>query len=348
MGDGRYYTWDQLINIIFWTAFIICLVIVLMLNIYKNERYKTYMVALGGCLSIGLVSAFSREVAYHFIIFEGSKILYLVSFGAYVLTQWMLMRNIASVSRLVRVAMGTFLLVCWFAIWQMGSMVVLAVPFLAQYVWISYKLVTYQVSAGVFTAVKHHMLDYVFIVSMTGEVMFTNDNVTRSGLFKVVDRVDWTDISSLFVSSTIVRQAFSKKLIRIECNPVVYVQYHRKAIYQKGNVVGYIMTFVDISELITMLDRLDEKRKQARTVNQQLEKNKEIVYEVEKEKEIEHLLAMVAHDQQKAMIMIQNRLRKIDITDGDFIQMVDQISAETKKELAEVRAVVTSYSQYYL
>jgi hypothetical protein len=129
---------------------------------------------------------------------------------------------------------------------------------------------------------------------------------------------------------------------------IIYMGYSKKSIIKNNKLAGYIITFTDITELINMLDELNMKQSETVKANTKLSHYKEIVYDIEKEKEINNLLDEIANNQQKSMLELKCDIDDVKISlDEDFIQKISKIITNAKHDLQDVRKAVTAYMNYY-
>lgn len=348
MGDGRYYTPEQFFAIISITGLIIVLVIALMLNFYKVEKYKKSIRFLGILLAVSLTSKYIVEIAYFdstILLFDYldklSILLYLI------INMQMLVRNKEDRSFMVLVYVLLLIIpITGIKLIQIEHKLLYGI-YLFHYLLISNRLTKYKVSASVFSDVKKHMLDYVYIISTSGQVIFKNDKIINAPTFKDAMFIDIDNISDIFINETTIRNDFSKQFIEVASENTLYFHYHKKALLNKKEIVGYIMTFVDITHLISMLDELSENRERSKKTNLELDRYKDIVYEIEKEKEINILLDEIANNQQKSMYILKNNIEKLNINEQCFLEDLDTISEKAKLDLSDVRKAVTSYINYY-
>ncbi|MCT4543660.1 MAG: hypothetical protein N4A63_08975 [Vallitalea sp.] len=350
MGDGRYYTSEQFFNIILFTTLIIFVVITFMFNLYKVEKYKKYITALGSLLGVSLVSAFISEVAYSIPVIIASDYLKSIALLAYLIgNTFLLFKNKDDKNFIVPIYIILLLIPIVVIIKSKIEINITYILYVAIYIFISNRFAKYKVSSSVFADVKKLMLDYVFIISIHGDVIFRNDKTINLDIFKESKIIDVDDISEMFTYETTIRKAFSKQFIKVyaDNDNILYFQYHKKEILDKGKLAGYILTFVDITNLISMLDELSENREKTKKINLELDKYKDIVYDIEKEKEINNLLDDIANNQQKSMYILKKHLEELDINDDYFLDDLDNISEIAKSNLSDVRAAVTSYIKYY-
>jgi hypothetical protein len=351
MGDGRYYTPEQFFSVLLFTSLIIFTVVIFMLSLYKVDRYKKWILTIFGLLGVSLLSAFIAEVAYAQTrinlmnaLSKGTLICYLLVSLVFDFRYFMKDRNDRAF-----VAVTVFLFLFPFGIYVMRPDLVnvVYVIFVLDSIFLSHRFVKYRVSSSVFSDVKKLMLDYVFIIGINGEVIFKSDKVGNSPFFKESTRINSEKIESLFTNAAIMRNAFGKQLIKLNGDEIHYFQYHKKEIFDKGKIAGYILTFTDITELVTMLDQLRSKQEETSKINKELTRQKEIVYGLEREKEINSLLDEIVGTQQKAMHDLKYKIEKLNIEDDDFFEKTEALISNAKSDLKDVRDVVTAYINYY-
>lgn len=361
MGDGRYYSLGQFFNIIILTLAVIFLTVNLMLAFYKEERHGKGLSLAGGLLLVALVGRFLAEVAVSPIRIElGNYLFYGMSIGHIVMCIAIDIRYLVEAKKSQTInwrtpnrktmsyIMGTVVLILGVLFlvkvdWRIPIVVILTghFGFLVSY------LTEYRISSSIFTDVKKLMLDYVFIVGVEGEILFKNDRVAESTFFKKVVSIDKENIGDLFKGRVVFRQDFAKQFIKVEGDTTAYFQYNQKSLKEKGQPVAYILTFVDISELVNMLDQIEAQHHQATELNNQLARYKEKVYELEREKEINNLLDEIADNQRKSLLILEEKIGQLKITDDSFDEQVEQLIFLAKADLKDVRQAVTTYIDYY-
>lgn len=191
------------------------------------------------------------------------------------------------------------------------------------------------------------MYDYVFIVDAKGDVIFKNDKTMDSTLFNESVEIKGDYIEAIFCDNVVIRNVFGEKFIKVSGKEIHYFKHHKKEIFDNEKVAGYILTFVDITELITMLDELSRKKEETSKRNTELHKHKEIVYDLEREKEINTLLEEITETQQKAILILKEKISKLNLRDDDFIPEIEKLILTAKSDLKDVREVVTAYINYY-
>ncbi|QRN85758.1 hypothetical protein JR334_00495 [Clostridia bacterium] len=350
MGDSRYYSPEQFFSIIVFTALIIMLTISFMLSIYKVERYKKTILTTSGMLGLSILSSFIAMVAHRptdVFNFQALSVAFLIIYILLLFIFFTLdyMKN-RDCSMLIIFSTLFFIPTVGFIV-NPGIKSFLYPLFVANSIVLSNKFVKYRVSSSVFSDVKKLMLDYVFIIGTSGEVIYESDKISASTIFKKLKRIDVNHIESIFCKPILTRNTFGKQFIKLEGDELFYFQYHIKEIFDKEKLAGYILTFTDITELIAMLDELRDKQTELATINRELIKTKEIVYAIEREKEIENLFDDIVGTQHQAMQELKSNIEKLNITDENFIPEIEKLIFVAKANLKDVRNVVTAYSSYY-
>ncbi|MCT4565331.1 MAG: hypothetical protein N4A68_13590 [Maledivibacter sp.] len=206
----------------------------------------------------------------------------------------------------------------------------------------------YRVSASIFNDVRNLMMDYVFITEENGKIIYKNNRVEKVGIFRNINSVDIEDIRLIFNKEVVIRDSYKNQFVKYLGDEIIYMGYSKKSIIKNNKLAGYIITFTDITELINMLDELNMKQSETVKANAKLSHYKEIVYDIEKEKEINNLLDEIANNQQKSMLELKCDIDDVKISlDGDFIQKISKIITNAKHDLQDVRKAVTAYMNYY-
>lgn len=351
MGDGRYYTSEQFFNMICLTTLIIFMSIGFMLCLYKVERFKQWIRGIGCLLGIALISNFVAEIAYqqqHIQFFHGLSEAGIVLHGMLCIGFYIrYFRKEAKDKRVWVVAIPLFCLPSGMFLVNPKLENIAYLLFVVHFMVLSNRFVKYRVSSSLFSDVKLQMLDYVFIVDINGNIMFRNNKVLDAKLFKQIDKIDVNNVEDIFFGDVVSRTAFGKQFIKLMEENTHYFQYQKKALFDKGKLAGHILTFVDITDLICMLDELHEKQEELATINTELMKYQEIVYDIEKEKEVNHLLGDIANNQQKAMVELKEEIQALALDDEKVMEKIETLLIKAKIDLKNVREAVSAYMNYY-
>lgn len=214
---------------------------------------------------------------------------------------------------------------------------------------VAYYFMPYKVSSSIIQNVKDLMLDYVFIIDSSGKIMYRNHDVEDSTIFKKTTFINLQKIESIFSKEVIKRETYNKQFFKYSDEKTLYFSYSEKMILNKGIIAGHIITFVDITSLIEMLDQLKLKQQETEHMHNELSRYSKIVYNVEKEKEVNTLLTEIAQNQQKSMQSLKRALASLQKNSSEDCFMIDveQVIIDAKRDLVEVRQAVSAYMSYY-
>lgn len=214
-----------------------------------------------------------------------------------------------------------------------GLMVMYALLILKQ-------LTVKQLKSKLFHKIEHLIKDYVIITNNHHEIVYANKPYQLSDWFQQHPIVE-KSITSVFVDPVKEIQAYQQQwLYLMKANR--YFIYQSKKIEHQNHITGYLHTLIDMTSLYELLETLKQQEEETKKVNQQLQRYKGLVYELEKEKEIQILTEEIMSNQQAAMLMIKEKLGEINDTSD-----LSQIILEAKDNLRDVRKAVTTYMNYY-
>lgn len=352
MGDGRYYTPEQFFNMIFFTILIIYIVISLMIYLYKGSKNNKSLLLAEIILGLSVICRFIEEIVYKQSAIDFFGFVSNMFLWVYILTYLMFFSYMVVKRCLDRFIFITFILLFGIpfilALSGSGSDRIIYLLFNINFSVVSTRFMPYRVSSSIFGAVKDFILDYVFITDEDGYIIYKNTGVIKSDFFKDINKIDIRNIENNFSNEVIMRSAYDKTLIKYINGNETYFQYNKKELLKANEIVGYIITFIDITELINMLDQLKIKQEETTRANSKLTKYKEIVYDIEKEKEINNLLSEIADNQYTSMRKLKENINLLrDNIDDDFYNKIADIIQHAKGDLHDVRKAVTAYMNYY-
>lgn len=210
--------------------------------------------------------------------------------------------------------------------------------------------VSYGITPFAFDRIKSVIGDYVFVTDINGKIVFKNNLANQSDLF--------ADSDTLKIES--LHEAFSGSIVHKRDHGVEYIQLNQDTakrcfsircsqLKDNETVIGTIITFVEITELIAILNELKEQEAKTRRNNDKLKDYKEIVYDLEKEKEINTLLEEIVKVQEKNMFEVLGRIDNCEskINDKQLTEYLEDTISRIQCNLSEVRKAVTAYSQHY-
>lgn len=355
MGDGRYYTTEQFFNIIFFTILIIFIVISLMVCLYKSSKNNKSLIFTQLSLGLSIVCRFIEEIAYKQNTMEFFSFMSDIFLWTYIITYLILITFLFAKKNLDKFsAVTTILLFGLPVVLQLSGKneleKLIYILFNINFSVISTRFMPYRISSSIFGSVKDFILDYVFITDENGYIIYKNTRVMNSNIFNKTNIFDVENIQKIFRAEVTTRIAYDKAFIKYvgSREMKIYFQYNKKELLKADEIVGYIITFIDITELINMLDELKIKQNQTARANNKLTKYKDIVYEMEKEKEINNLLSEIANNQYKSMRKLKTNIDELSRNvDDDFYNNIVDIIQHAKDDLQDVRSAVTAYMNYY-
>lgn len=347
MGDGRYYTLNQFISIVYLTVLIIFMVISFIIYLYKVKNKMILGVYIG--VGISVILSFIEKIvvsAYNLELFGmASNIFLWLSVVLYIL---LLIRLREAVQRKVIISMGIlFLMSLFILVNKYDTKMIIYLLFIINLNILAMSSISYRINSSIFGDVKELILDYVFIVDDSSRIIYKNNNVEVSGTFNNADNIDVERIESFFIERSTIRRAYNKSFVKLVDNNIYY-QYSKKEIMNRERLAGYIVTFTDITELVKMLDKLKLKEEETNNTNIKLSIYKEIVYDTEHEKEINNLLTDISRNQQKSMHELKVEIELlIENKDGKTNEKIQETIKKAKDSLLDIRNAVTEYRNYY-
>ncbi|MCH4886510.1 hypothetical protein EZV73_02970 [Acidaminobacter sp. JC074] len=415
MGDGRYYSIAQFVNVVFLTLVIIYVVTVFMMQLYKTSGDQNSRRFLRPTLLIllGLFILFLEEVIVDVSLIHRLDMLWLVTFIMmhilflldviylnkkskygldnivvsvlvilavvfkpdvfisyqpngiefenmfFVILGLLILINVYLVFRLYKMNPIRSYLYNHLGLWILPSLVFLIVVMLnsdltrlvlcliyASYAFGIYNVALlrtpYRIGMSVFRNIRFMLDDYIYITDKDGNIIYRNKKVRESDFLITCDKVSMDSLDKLFDEKIDIRQAYNKQFIKYFGKDEMYFNLSNSLLKDKNELVGFIITFMDITDLIQMLDQLGEKQDQAVILNRQLSEYKEIVYEFEKERETIKILDEISEKQEKSMHRLKNMVKDLASSQA-FESDINDILSRAKEDLKDVRAAVSTY-----
>lgn len=195
------------------------------------------------------------------------------------------------------------------------------------------------------------ILDYVFVTDVYGNIIYKNQSASNSTFFTKDEILDLRDIKQIYNENISIKYNSKGneyvKLIRD--NKQYYFIHKHNTLKTKDNIIGYIMTIIDITELMNLLYNLEEKKKKSKEANLRLKNYSKVVYHLEKEKEISVLLEEIVtsreSDMEKLVQMIDDLEKNIE--DKNFQKLIEEVINYNLNILNDVRKAVTTYREHY-
>ncbi len=346
MGDSRFYTYTQLFSVMLMVVLTITVVAITVFYYYRIEKKRSLYLSLSiSLIALLFLYVFSLVAASEYISSYSFNILIIISvihilFAIYVLIQFKDMGRKVS-KKFVYLLIILYLSSLIFFYRQVYANLAVFI-YTLNFIFLSSRVINYRVSPAIFYAVKRSLPNYVFIISAKGHLIYQNDEVLHSGIFKELLVVDFEDIDSMFNAKSVIETIYDEK---VYC----FKEYSekltliKKEIYSNNELAYVIMTFSDVSKLLDLLYELEKQRETVFMANIELERYKDRVYELEKTREISTLLDDVAKNQYRSMDELKERISMLDKEGDDFLQRLSHIINLAQKDLKDVRKVVSMY-----
>jgi len=205
------------------------------------------------------------------------------------------------------------------------------------------------VTALVFDKIGDIINDYVFVTDAFGNIIYRNLSAKQSPLFKDDEVIKHGEVDKIFkVPIEIQKNDVITENLKLKLNNEYnYFTYKYKALRDEENVIGYIITIVDITELINIRDSLKDRKEKMKETNLELEKYSKVVYQIEKEKEISNLFEDIVSSNEKKMENLVHMIDSISSDDENFELKIVNIIKYNQRVLEDVRQAVSDYRDYY-
>lgn len=192
--------------------------------------------------------------------------------------------------------------------------------------------------------------DYILVTDINGKIIYRNKSVLQSDFFAKKESVKLDKIEEIYQSEAILKkdEDGDQYVHLMDGEDNYYLGHQVDALKNNEEIIGYIITIVDISELVELLKQLREMELQAKEVNEQLVNYAEIVYNVEKENQInvllEKILSSREDDVERLIGQINELIESEKYEDEEFMQaQIDLIIKYNQQIIDEVRKTVNSY-----
>lgn len=195
------------------------------------------------------------------------------------------------------------------------------------------------------------ILDYVFVTDTYGNIIYKNQSAAYSTFFTKNETIDMRNIKQIYNQEVSLKlNSEGKEYVKLTRGDKQYYFTHKhNTLKNRGVIIGYIITIIDITELMNLLYYLEDRKEKSKEANFKLKNYSKVVYHLEKEKEINTLLEEIItsreSDMEKLVQMIDNL--EISIDDENFEDFIDEAINYNSDILNDVRKAVTTYRQHY-
>ncbi len=193
--------------------------------------------------------------------------------------------------------------------------------------------------------------NYIFVIDTSFKIIYRNNHSVKSEFFVDTQSINIEKITEIFAGKSIkLSNHLGEEYILSKSESTSnYFTYKVGLLEEEGKNIGYIITITKITELIELLISLEEKKDESKSSNQRLKNYSEIVYHIEKEKEINILLEEIVNSRDEQMKCLSSLIcdLKNKIDDELFEKYIDITIAKSNEILEDVRGTVSKYREYY-
>lgn len=208
----------------------------------------------------------------------------------------------------------------------------------------------YGLSSGAFERISDMVKDYVIVVNDRHEVIYRNRSAREALFLKAQSYLNPTKPETLFQGEAkLLKHTNNKNYIRlIQEDETFYYNFKTKALFDDEQCIGYILTFIDITKVLLMVDTLKSKRQQSAVLNEQLKNYSEVVYHVEKEKRIGAMINEIILNREAQVESLIKSIKDLDgASDVPYPERVNEVIEDNQHLLENVRQTVSLYRQRY-
>ncbi|WDP84411.1 MAG: hypothetical protein HUN05_03980 [Desulfobacter sp.] len=210
-------------------------------------------------------------------------------------------------------------------------------------------LKSYRIGGQAFANINDLIKDAILVCDPGNNIIFRNRQA-RDADFLVQEAVA--------IPGGRPERIFSKDMVRCRkygfntftsANNGRYMDCRTKEIRQGKRLVGRALVICDITDLISMLALQADQKARLEAVNQKLGQYSNIVFDLEKEKEVSSLVTNITQTQEQFMESFRQRIKALGQMEqgGGFDSQVETLIEDAKRNLAEVRDTVGRYRRYY-
>lgn len=202
-----------------------------------------------------------------------------------------------------------------------------------------------------FEELTNMLEDYVFVIDNKGNIVYKNDVFKKSEIFNNTNVVDINNIKLLFCHNVkIVNGKLGNNYIQLELEEKTkYFSYKNKELKDEERLLGYMVTITDITHILDLVNKLELNNREYIETNKRLSNYSNVVYQLEKEKEISILLEEIITTREKSMddlvLMIDDLENNLD--NNEFQSKLNKAIRLNIDILSEIRRAVTAYREHY-
>lgn len=203
-----------------------------------------------------------------------------------------------------------------------------------------------------FDEVSKNSSKYLFILDKNYSIIFANRSAISSDLFNRIKTIDIDNLTKLFKheAKEEIDSANNKYIaVKHEKELIKYYSYNILDVKKEKKTLSYVLSIEDISEIMDLSLSLHKKKIRTEYFNQKLEQYSKIVYNIEKEKQVNKLLEKIIENREQQMKDLSKRLVNLldKIDDTNFENLIEDTIQNTNNILIDVRATVSKFRENY-
>ncbi len=343
MLDIEHFTFFQFSTVMVLVILIIALAMKIVNFHYKLNKYRIVHIMMSLVMITQVLSLFivfvKFEATFYWALFQVSTILYLLLFLA------LCYRICRANNRIISIMLIVLSSVLLAIIIYYNTKLIVLIPIATSisYLILYNYIINVVLGTGIVFDVEQIILDSVVIVNQDGNVIFVSEAYKNSDVFNYKESFDTNDLEQFFKVPILEETHLDINYIKVKSQEINYYRYYRKEILNNEKIVGYIITFSDITYLMNTLFELDERLEEIGDLNRQLLRAKKEIESSYKEKETLLLLEEIASHHTKSIKKIVKSLGQVDINGPNIQQELETILDVTKINLSDVRNTVSIY-----
>lgn len=200
-----------------------------------------------------------------------------------------------------------------------------------------------------FNKVGDIIQDYVFATDKKGRIIYKNIKANQSDYFTKNAKIDIENVKSIYrIEPELKKNAEGKEYVELHyVNSDYYFLHIHDHLKDGGQIIGHIITIIDITDLVSLLNSLEDKKQKSKEANLALKKYSEVVYHIEKEKEINSLVEKIISLKEKEMHKLIDMIDSLIKDDSDYKGEIDSVIEFNQTILEDIRKTVSAYRQHY-
>jgi hypothetical protein len=196
------------------------------------------------------------------------------------------------------------------------------------------------ISGIMFKSLYDMLPDAIFILNQEGHIIFRNQS-SKHDDYTVDSIVQLDSLTSVFNHKVSVIRSRADMIEVKVLDDYFFLQI--KPIMEDGMLKAHLISVSKVTELMAMINTLKDKEHEANQLNKKLMHYSQIVYDVEKEMNIQNILNKVMDIEGKRI----NQLLAMLETLKDNPHNIGRAIELNKKILEEIRSAVGAYRTYF-